>query len=238
MVSGYRARLGIICPAPAVVAEPEIYSVIPSGVSLCTTRVPLSESTPEKLLGTADYAVGAAQLLAQADVDVICFLCTAGSIIKGKKYDRKLAGDIEKSCGIKTVTTAGSVVEALTVLDVKRLVVATPYIRTVNDLERRFLESYGFEILEIQGFELKEPAAIRNIAATDVYRFARDLWNEEADCFFFSCTGVETFSIIQALEDDLGKPVVTSNQASFWCMLKTAGVKVRIPALGTLFLGE
>ncbi len=40
--------------------------------------------------------------------------------------------------------------------------------------------------------------------------------------------------IIQKLEQDLGKPVISSNQACFWHTLRLAGVKEKIEGYGTL----
>jgi maleate isomerase len=51
---------------------------------------------------------------------------------------------------------------------------------------------------------------------------------------FVSCTNYRTFEVIERLEADLGKPVVTSNQATLWDALRTLGVDDDLP-LGRLF---
>ena len=58
---------------------------------------------------------------------------------------------------------------------------------------------------------------------------------EEADAIFISCTNLRTFEIIEGLEEDLGVPVVTSNQASLWLALRQMDVMEKIPELGRLF---
>ena len=62
-----------------------------------------------------------------------------------------------------------------------------------------------------------------------------DNLDARADAYFLSCTTIRSTPIIAALERDLGKPVVTSNQAMAWHALRTGGVKDRIPGFGTLF---
>jgi len=50
----------------------------------------------------------------------------------------------------------------------------------------------------------------------------------------FSGDGHRTFEIIDALESDAGKPVVTGNPAAFWKVPQLGGVQDRIAGLGRL----
>ncbi len=243
-MTGRRVRLGIICPAPATAPEPELSSALPPGVSLHATRVSLASATAAELVRAADQALEAAGLLAQARVDVIGFLCTAASVVKGGAFDRRLAADIEGRTGIPAVTTAGAVVAACRHLGVRRLVVATPYAAAIDELEAAFLEEHGLAVVAIRGMGLTDPDRIRAVTPGEVYRFCRELWRagdggaRRAEGLFFSCTGVETFPVLQALEEDIGRPVVSSNQASLWALLRAAGVPARLPGRGRLLLGS
>jgi maleate isomerase len=232
---GYRAKLGILYPAPGFVVEPEFFSVLPEGVTVCTTRIPLAQTTPEGLVDMATHACEAGKLLAQARVDVIGFLCTSGSFVEGVGFDRRLASEIRACTGIETVTTSTSVVEAINVVMGKKLVVVTPYSQEINELEQMFLEGNGFEVLGITGLNITDPYLMGQVDPGRIYRLSRDLWTKDADALLISCTGIETFSIIETLERDLEKPVITSNQASLWHMLRIAGVRASIPKLGSLF---
>jgi len=49
-----------------------------------------------------------------------------------------------------------------------------------------------------------------------------------------SCTNLRTVAVLEALEQDLGKPVISAIQASFWDGLRLAGVRERIPHYGRL----
>jgi maleate isomerase len=44
-----------------------------------------------------------------------------------------------------------------------------------------------------------------------------------------------TLSIIQALEDDLGKPVISAASAMMWAALRAAGVTTQQSGYGRLF---
>lgn len=67
------------------------------------------------------------------------------------------------------------------------------------------------------------------------YRTTIDLDASNADGVFVSCTNFRTFEIIAQLKADLGKPVVTSNQATLWNALRTMGLSGFDSALGQLF---
>jgi maleate isomerase len=58
----------------------------------------------------------------------------------------------------------------------------------------------------------------------------------DVDALFLSCTGVRTRQVIAPLEHLLGKPVLSSNQALAWEMLRLAGYDAPVEGRGTLLL--
>ena len=67
-----------------------------------------------------------------------------------------------------------------------------------------------------------------------IYRMIRAVDRPDADAVFISCTDFRGVETIRALEQDLGKPVFTSNQVTLWAMLRLAGVKLPIHGYGQL----
>jgi maleate cis-trans isomerase len=51
---------------------------------------------------------------------------------------------------------------------------------------------------------------------------------------FLSGTGLPTLPVLQLLEQDLGKPVISSASAMMWLALRVAGVVQPIPGYGRL----
>ena len=220
MMYGWRLRIGLIVPSSNTTMESEFHAMRPEGVSVHTARMRLVEATPEELRRMAEDAQRAAELLATADVDVIIYGCTTGSLVGGVEWEEELRERIEGETGVETLTTAGAVVEALRALGVKRVCVATPYIRELDELEARFLGEQGFEVLAIRGLGLRRNTEIGGLPPWTAYRLAREAYREEADGVFISCTNFRTIEVIEPLERELGKPVVTSNQASMWAALR------------------
>ncbi len=233
---GWRAKIGLIIPSTNTINEPEFWRLAPEGVTVHTGRATstgeFSEAYFQRLREAANRC---ADDLATAEVDVIAYGCTSGSIVCPLE---EIVADIGSRTGVPTIATAGSVVAALRALNVRRVAVATPYVDFINEAEREFLTRYGFEVTSLHGLRLGETQAERRsigrVPPEHVYRMARRVDRPEAEAIFISCTNLATLDVIARIEADLGKPVVTSNQACFWNCLRLAGVPDRIEGHGRL----
>ena len=76
--------------------------------------------------------------------------------------------------------------------------------------------------------------SIGQIPVESAYRLARFVDRPDADAIFLSCTNLATLGVIEAIEQELGKPVVTSNQATFWACLRVLGIGLPISGYGRL----
>jgi maleate isomerase len=234
-MNGWRARLGLIVPSTNTVNEPEFYRNLPEGISLHTSRMRLGAVTAEKLEGMADDIERCAKLLKTANVDVIAYGCTTGSLVKGVGYDKEIESRLEEVSGIPTVATAASIKRAFDALNISSLSITTPYIQDLNNREVEFLQDAGYDVLEIEGLGLTSNLDIGAQRPETAYCRARSVADADPDGIFISCTNYRTFEIIEHLESDLGKPVVTSNQATLWNALKTLEVDYSDLSLGQLF---
>jgi maleate isomerase len=236
---GYRARIGLVYIASSIVMEPECYAMCPPGVSVHTTRIPLGPANLDNLLGLAnsevEHLLEATRLLVMAPLQSIVFACTAGSFIGGLGYDERVIERMrEVSKGIPVTTTSSAVVKAFKALGSKKLVVVTPYTREVTDRAVVFLQQHGFSVLNSSCFGYENDLDMGFIPPERVYEMARLIDTSDADGVFLSCTNLRAISIIDELERDLGKPVVSSNQASFWYALRLAGIKDIVQNYGRL----
>jgi maleate isomerase len=234
-VDGWRGRIGLITVVCGSSTEAEFNRYVPEGVAVLTTRIPLGKITPEAHLKMVGYVDEAASLLATAEVDVIVFADTAGSLMEGAGYDKKIIERLQDRTGVLVTTTATGVVEALNALNIRKICIATPYPDDVNLAEKAFLEGSGFEVARIKGLELLEPRLVPQVPPGKMYRLAKEVFSEDVEGLFISCTGLHVLGIIDMLEKDLGKPVITSNQVSLWSALKRLNVRDKIQGLGKLF---
>ncbi len=231
---GWRARLGILVPSANIVMEPDMYRMVPEGVTAHFARVWITEDTPEELEKMIDYVPRASIELSHALVDVYGFGCTSGSLVKGLGYDQKIIDRIEKETGKPATTTATACIQAFKEYGIKKISLATPYEDWINEKEKIFFEGNGIEVLAMDGLQQPEAEAIASVDPGRIYRMAKAVDRPQSDAIFLSCTDFRAIDAIQALERDLGKPVFTSNQVTLWGMLRLAGVKAPISGYGRL----
>jgi len=227
-------RIGMLLSSSNPMAEPEIQRILPLDVSVLTTRLKHAASTPEALLGMTDKIEEGCDLLSDAAVDLIVFNCTAVST-----YDpamgAKIAGRITAACGRPATTTSDALLAAFEALKATRIVLVTPYIESVNLREIEFLAHHGYEVVSHVGLGLLEGTGMAAVTPSQWVDLVRSHRDDSADVYFLSCTAINVTSIIDTLERELGRPVVTSNQAMLWHCLRLLGRSEAVDGLGALF---
>ena len=233
---GSRAKIGRISPSPETVGCEEWRRVMPEGVCLVETRTLIHEVTVEGLAETVKQVERAALELASAEVDVILQAGTAIAFFRGFGHDQELCRRISAATGIKATTSLTALVQALRMLGIKAPVVATSYLADIDARLADVLEKSGFAIAAIRGMGLKRSIDMGKVMPDETERFARGVANAApgADGILISCGNLRTFEAIEPLEKEFGLPVITSNQAGLWQVLRMAGIEDKLTNLGRL----
>jgi len=227
-------RLGLIIPSSNTIMESEFWKMIPEGFSVHTARLRLKEVTVEELELMERRVEDAALKLADAEIDVVGYGCTSGSLFKGLGHDRSIEKMIERATGVPAITTAGAVVRALRTLNIKEVCVATPYTDEINNLEAKFLSLSGLRVVDLKSLGMKKNLEIGRLSSEVAYKLVMGLEYAGADGVFASCTNFATADIIEKLERVTQKRVVSSNTATLWAMLKKCQVSTEIKGFGSL----
>jgi maleate isomerase len=240
---GWRARLGFLVPPGNPTVETEMIEMAPKGVSLHFHRL-VADGTPGALDGQAERnrmmvknIDGSAGLLAMVKPDLIVIAHTATSYELGRAGEAELLARLERSGGRRVVTAFASVVAAFERLGIRKLALATPYSREVTLQGKAHLESHGFEVANFAN--LRGVQNIYDTTAEQAYALARSVDTRDAEAVFLSGTGMPTVAVLEMLEQDLGKPVISSASAMMWHALRLAGVGQPIAGYGRLLtLGQ
>lgn len=227
----WERKLGLIIPSWNTVMEYEFQRMAVPSMSVHSMRISHTADTDENLTWMGTQVPAAAKLLAHAKVGVICYGCTAGGFLKGPGYDQQIIRDIETATGIPGAATAAAVVDALRALRATRVSVASPYEPWLNEKLQTYLKECGFEVLAIKGFGTQ---AHSSFTPEQNAALVAEVDRSEAQAIFISCSNFRTLEIIEPLEQKLGKPVVTSNSASVWKMLRVIGDGRRVSGGGQL----
>lgn len=234
-IYGWRGRIGLLYPSSSNTMEPEFYAMSPKGVITCTTRIHLEEVSVDALQKMDLEIENGAKLLSESYVDSLVFGCTAGSFLSGEEYNQSIIRRMQSATGgIKSTTTATALVEAIKELGIKKIAVAAPYIDEVNLRAKKYFEEHGIEVCNLQGLQLSVDREITDRSAEENYRFAKSVNVKEADAVLILCTSMKTVSMLEDLEKDIDKPVISAILASFWHGIRLAGINEKIEGYGKL----
>jgi maleate isomerase len=226
-------RIGMLYPSSGI-SEWEVERMLPEKISLHVTRIPMSEPTYDALSHMADSVEEASKLLADAHVDIIAFNCTLGSLIGGKGYDHTIIERITKSTCLPATTTTTAALAGLRSLGVKRFILVSPYAELLHKKEKAFLESEGFQLINDRWLSLTDCIQQYDTEPLYWYETVKAMEETQSDGYFISCGGIRVVEIIQKLENELKKPVITSNQALTWHCLRKIGFHEPIEGFGRL----
>jgi len=138
--------------------------------------------------------------------------------------------------GVACTTPITAALAALHALGVQRAGLLTPYVRSINDFMRDYIEARGVGITRMVSFEHANDNEVARIDAASLRAAVERLaQNADVDAVFVSCTSLRIAELIPELEARIGKPVISSNFAMAWHALRLAGVEDREPHLGRLF---
>ena len=230
-----RAKLGFILMSTDLAAESDFFDMAPNDVAIHITRLKTDDHTTNETLSKhlEFMADAASRIQPDTKPDVISYSCTSGSIVIGEE---KIKEEIKKGAPYAIpMTLVTGVVDALEELKVKNLVVGTPYLDEINTKEAEFLINKGFSVLNIQGLNLTKGIEFGTVTPEYWIKFALEINEAAADAIFLSCGGIRSTEVIDRIEQKVGKPVITSNQAQMWSCLRRAGVEDKILGFGELF---
>jgi len=227
-------KFGLIVPSSNTAMEAEFWRMAFGWATVHTSRMRLQKITIDDLDEMEEMTMEASVLLADAEVDVIGYGCTSGSFFKGKGHDKEIERKITDKTGIPAVATAKAVIEALGELHISRVSVATPYTEEINRLEKKYLEQNEIDVLKIKGLNIVNNTEVGSKEPSISYELAKEVFTPETQGIFLSCTNFRTIEVIDQLEKEFKVPVISSNMATFWAMMKKAGQERKIKGYGSL----
>lgn len=223
---GTRATLGLVVLQTDETIEYDFRAFVPAdGVALYCTRIPFAPVVTEETLARMqdDLARSVALLPSTPRFDAIGYGCTSGSAVIGEGKIAEIVNSVVPNAAVTNPLTAGKA--ALSALGAHRIAIVTPYVPSVSStLIDRFKEN-GIETVALTSFELLEDAAVARVTPDSILDAIVETGNAaDCDAVFVSCTSLRTGALIPEAEDRLKKPVITSNQALAWHMLRLAGL--------------
>ena len=236
---GTLKRVGLVLLSDDRTSEPDYHMVFtPLGVRVHSARMWKDNSLPypEWLERMHEELATASKHVAEGGLDVVVYTCTTGSFYRGVGWDTELCEIMSKAAGVPAFATSPSVVDALNEFGAKKISVVTPYPAGTNVQLRAYLEAKDFEVLNLDGHPETGSGQTRipDHDPEEVFKFAVENCRPDADALLCSCTDWRALEVVERLEQRLGKPVVTANQATIWLVARQLGIEGPINGFGSL----
>ena len=232
-------RIGVLVPAGNPTVEPELYRMAPSSVTLHFARIDAKDGTPgaadgmeQRLLGYLDSLPVAVPPLAAVRPKAVVLAHTALSYAVGFANEPSMIDRLTMLAGCPGLTASRAILAALAHLGVRRIALAVPYTAAIETLGATYWKAAGLDV--VAHTRLEGVSNIYDETEARAYALGRAADTREAEALLISGTGLPTAGIIQRLEDDLGKPVVTGQTAALWQALRVAGVDAHVKGYGRL----
>ncbi|WP_051147232.1 maleate cis-trans isomerase family protein [Glaciibacter superstes] len=225
--AGPRQRLAIGVVAPYDMAlDAELWRWTPDDAALFFARTPYDPLpvTLEmvELLGDDAGLRAAAEQLKTIEPAAYAFACTAASFVKGRAGERAAAAALTEAGGAPGITTSWAIVAALERLGVSRVAIATPYDAAITARLEDFLVENRIAVTGIRHLGLD--SRMWTVPYVRTAELIREANSDEAEAIVVSCTNLPTYDLIAPLERELGKPIVSANQATMWAALAQCGL--------------
>jgi len=205
---------------------------MPSTMSNHFARISHQEDSEAAFDQMAREAPHTLDLLMHAELDAVCYACTAGSFVHGYEADRAFREELTGRAGRPVLSMASTLVDAAQALGVSRVSVAAPYEEWLVDRLAGYLESAGITVsgtawLGQQANVAHGPETARDLAV-QAYR-------PDAEAVIVSCGNFRTLEVIESTEAELGVPIISSNQAAIWSMARTVAPTDAFTGTGRLW---
>ncbi len=174
------------------------------------------------------------QLLGTARVEMVILAQTSASLF-ADDYDDVVAKRMTAGAGVPAITSAQAVGRAVRALGARSVAIVSPYSDAVNERAAHYFKTkHGLDTIALEGFRATDAYAIGQLGPEHARDAFARIDRREIEVFVVPGGNFPTMPSIAAWENEFKKPVVTTNQASFWAMLRAFDSAYRLPAFGRL----
>ena len=255
---GWQARIGQFIVGVEAVPEAEWWAMCPPNVSVhaarVTARAPWAQWNTERTsVELAEDVLRGARQFAGMRLSSVVIGHSSSSFAGGAGWDEAVVAQLSEILGddIAVTTNGLDCLAALRAVRARRPFLVLPAWFN-DDLIAAGLRYYADLGVELAGHLRYDPGRKwRDVPPGDLYpqgmgfeqeveplhRQIKAACPDAADGVLIAGTGFRCVAIIELLEQDLARPVVTANQASLWAGLQLAGVRTPVPGYGRLLRG-
>ena len=227
-------HFGVLIPSTNTTCEIEFGRLLPPEFQAHFGRLlssrpgfPFSPSRDEDI----EYQ---SRLLGTARVELVILAQTSASLF-AEDYDEVTVKRMSEGAKAPSLTSAQAVGRAVRALGLKRIALVSPYSEEVNARAAQyFADKHGLETVAREGFAATDSYAIGGLGPENAHAAFARIDRPEIEAFVVPGGNFPTMPHIAAWEREFQKPVVATNQASVWAMLRALAPAQRLSGFGRL----
>lgn len=233
-MSGWKARIGYL--SPSVFETPSDWDLIlPQGFTMVASGLNVQAHTESEFNKAIDALGAGLGIFVAEECDAVLMGGITLGTQRGYAAEQEVVATLSRQVGLPVSTAMNATVEALKHLQARTTVIATAYKETINRAVKQYYQDGGLEVLAIKGLEVAKPVDQVKLPDYASYKVARELFREhpEADSLLIQGRW-RSVAYVRELEEDTGKPAVSSTAASLWWVMRALGIKTSIENYGAL----
>ncbi|AWE50454.1 MULTISPECIES: maleate cis-trans isomerase family protein [Streptomyces] len=235
--------LGFLYPGHSAEDDyPRIEQLLAADIRLDLVHTDIGEDAHRvealRRMGSPEQLATGIEELRLTGAEAVVWACTSGSFVYGWEGAHEQVRSLAQAAGMPASSTSFAFVHAMREIGVRRVAVGATYPDDVAGLFAEFLRAGGADVVGVRGAGIVTAAEVGTWGEKELFALARDADDAGAEAVLLPDTALHTASHIPALEEALGKPVLTANQVTVWEGLRLADRRVNAPALGALFTRE
>ncbi|MEN8908110.1 MAG: hypothetical protein ABF289_19325 [Clostridiales bacterium] len=227
-------RIGILIPYTNLVVENELHKACYNinnlfiHTSRIYSKIRYSTNTNGFINSLNDNLKESIKLLKTIDIDALGYFCTIASANNTINLN---------NANIPFITTSEALINSLKHLNLKNIILITPYTDELGKNICTILINNKINIITNKNLNLKSSKNFAKYGYNDLEKLLFNIYDKRCDGIVISCTNLPTFHLINKMEQILSVPIITSNQATLWNIIKTidSNLLKKFDSFGYLF---
>jgi maleate isomerase len=226
-------HFGVLIPSTNTTVEIEYSRLLPPELQVHVGRLASSGNGPFSPSRDEDID-HQARLLGTARVEVLSLAQTSASLF-AENYDANVTQRMSKAAGVPAITSAQAIGDAVRALGLRRIALVSPYSQQVIERARHYYQTrYSLDVLAVEGFAATDSYMIGKLGPENARDAFTRIDRAEIEALVVPGGNFPTMSFVPEWEREFGKPVITTNQAALWAMMRIMRVRDPLPGLGRL----
>ena len=238
---GWRAKFGVLTPAPNTIVENEFHEMAPQGVINIVNRyyVPNQEVRSDDdwaliMAHTRANVANAVDGLVQGQMDHLIMGMSSESFMGGVEGSMALRKELRERAGCEVTVGAEAAELAFEKVGAKKIALLTPYYPIIDKNAVQYFTEKGYEVVAVEGLKCKSIIHVASQRADTLIPAVKKLAEAKPDAIIQLGTNLRFAHIADEAERWLGLPVFSVGTAIYWAALRKMGINDQYPGFGSL----